>query len=522
MKKFMKKILSRRILFFLSLVAGIWFSFVMFKLQVLPIKFYVLMVVVLLLIILGLYKGQKDKNDRHPIRVTLLKLLNIVLAVALVFGSLKVMEGSNFLESITGGSEQIIEMNVAVLKSSSYDKIADLKEKVFGANTKTDPININTARTKIEEEIDTINMTSYTSDATLLDDLKSQTIDAMIIGSTQLEALDDIETDVTDTLKIVKKIEIKVPKVEATSAKVTKEPFNIFISGTDKEGPISTFALSDVNMIVTINPETKQVLLTSIPRDYFVDIIGMDNVSGKDKLTHSAKGGINCTLETVENFMGIKFNYYAKFNFTSFMNVIDELGGIEIDVPKYKVIGNDEGRFKTKKGNNGKGYVIEPGKQTMNADKALAFVRERKSFVDGDNIRGQNQMLMVKAIIKKCCSPSIITNMTGVFESLENSFETNMSSQDIKSLINMQIDTMTPWDVQTYHLEGDPSQRTLELATVGDITKVNPRGAFITVPYDDSIAQAKGYIEQMMNGEIVKAEKYIHNSSASNSTSSTE
>ena len=108
MKKFMKKILSRRILFFLSLVAGIWFSFVMFKLQVLPIKFYVLMVVVLLLIILGLYKGQKDKNDRHPIRVTLLKLLNIVLAVALVFGSLKVMEGSNFLESITGGSEQII------------------------------------------------------------------------------------------------------------------------------------------------------------------------------------------------------------------------------------------------------------------------------------------------------------------------------------------------------------------------------------------------------------------------------
>ena len=134
MKKFMKKILSRRILFFLSLVAGIWFSFVMFKLQVLPI-------------ILGLYKGQKDKNDRHPIRVTLLKLLNIVLAVALVFGSLKVMEGSNFLESITGGSEQIIEMNVAVLKSSSYDKIADLKEKVFGANTKTDPININTART---------------------------------------------------------------------------------------------------------------------------------------------------------------------------------------------------------------------------------------------------------------------------------------------------------------------------------------------------------------------------------------
>lgn len=504
MKTLMKKILSRRILFFLSLIATICFSFVMLKLQVLPLKYYIAVVVILVLLIIVLYKGQKDKNDRHPVRVTLLKLVNIILAVALVFGTLKVMQGSDFLEAITGGVEQTIEMNIAVLDSSSYNHLSDLKGKTFGGNTKIDPININTAQTNIEEEIGTIELKNYTSDTDLLSDLKSHTIDAMIIGSTYLESLEDIESGITDSLRIVKKIEIKVPKVAANSAKVTKEPFNIFISGTDKEGPINTFALSDVNMIVTINPVTHQVLLTSIPRDYFVDIIGMDNVSGKDKLTHSAKGGINTTLQTVENFMGIDFNYYAKFNFTSFMNVIDELGGITIDVPKYQVIGRNDGVFTTKKGH----YTIKPGINTFNSKEALSFVRERKAFVDGDNVRGKNQMLMVKAIIKKCCSPSIITHMTGVFESLSSSFETNMSASDIKSLINMQIDTMASWDVQTFHLEGDSSKRAFELATVGDVTATNPKGLYITVPYQDCIDQAKGYIEQVMNNEIVKVEEY--------------
>lgn len=508
MKTFMKKILSRRIIFILSLIATICFGFVMFKLQVLPLRYYLLCMAIVLVILLLLYRLQKDKNDRHPIRVTIFKFINIVVAVALVFATLKVMQGSDFLNAITGGSMQTIEMNVAVMKDSSYQVLSDLQGKAFGGNTKSDPIHINSAKTKIEEEINTIQVKDFSSDSDLLDALKTQKISAMIIASTQLQSLEEMESDLEGQLRIVKTIELKIPKVAANSAKVTKEPFHILISGTDKEGPISTFALSDVNMIVTVNPVTNQILLTSIPRDYFVDIIGMDNVSGKDKLTHSAKGGIQCTLETVENLMGIEFNYYAKFNFTSFMNVIDALGGITIDVPKYQVIGRNDGVFKTKKGNDGKGYVIEPGKTTMDADKALAFVRERKAFVDGDNIRGKNQMLMVQALVKKCCSPSIITHMSDVFNSLENSFETNMSAQDIKSLINMQIDNMPSWDVQTYHLEGDSSQRTLELAISGDVTKSNPHGLYITVPYQDSVDQAKGYIEQVMNNEIVKTEDY--------------
>ena len=500
MKTFMKKILSRRLLFILSLVATIFFGFVMFELQILPLKYYIPLMIVLLIFVVSLYFGEKDKHDRHPVRVTFLKLVNIILAVALVFGGLSGMKGSDLLAAITGGGDQTVEMDVVVLKSSAFESLKDLKGKPFGGNTAMDAINVNKCETIIEDEIGNIDVTQLTTYANVISALEKNQISAMIVKAVDLESFDDIEKGFNEKIKIIKKIDIKIPSVSANSAKVTKEPFHILISGTDKEGPIGTFALSDVNMIATINPVTKQVFLTSIPRDYFVDIVGMDGVSGKDKLTHSAKGGMQCTIQTIENFMGIKFNYYAKFNFTSFMNVVDALGGITVNVPKYRVVGRDDGVFVTKKGK----YTIKPGENHFNAKQALSFVRERKAFVEGDTIRGKNQMLMLKAILKKCTSATIITKMDGVSESLKDSFETNMTSQEIKSLINMQVDDMSSWDVQSYHLDGDPSQRTKTLATVGDVTKVNPNGMFITIPDQTSIDQAKQYIQSVMNGEIIK------------------
>lgn len=140
----------------------------------------------------------------------------------------------------------------------------------------------------------------------------------------------------------------------------------------------------------------------------------------------------------------------------------------------------------------------------MDADMALAFVRERKSFVLGDDIRGKNQMLVLKAIIKKCCSPAIITKMDSLFQSLENSFETNMSAKEVQSLINMEISDMAPWDVQSYRLDGDSTKKVFSFATIGDIRSKYPNGLYVTTPYDESLQEAKGYIEKIMNNEIVK------------------
>lgn len=512
----MNKLLSRRVLLILSLLATIVFSAVLFELQLLPLKFYIPLVVIVLLIIFLLYRSENSKKN-SSMKVVVYKLIHMLLSIVLIIGSLYAMKGSNFLSSVTGGGEQIIEMDVVALKSSGYSSLNDLKGLPFGANTSVEPITINKAETLIEDDIGDIDITGYTSNKEVINALNQKNVDALVVKSVDLESFDEIQKGFTDKVKVIKKIEIKVPGVSANSAKVTKEPFNILICGTDQNGSIQTFGLSDVNMIATINPVTKQVLLTSIPRDYFVDIVGMDGVTGKDKLTHSAKGGIDCTIQTVESLLGIQFNYYAKFNFTSFINVVDALGGVTIDVPKYDVVGRDDGVFTTKKGN----YTIKPGKnQTFDAKKALCFVRERKAFVEGDAIRGKNQMLVMKAIIKKCCSPSILTKLDSVFESLSNSFETNLSAQEVKSLINMQIDDSASWDIQSYRLDGDTSQRATSLATVGDVTTVNPRGVFVTYPDEESVSHAESYIQTIMNNEILKVEKE-ETSSEENSTTNT-
>ncbi|MCD7808285.1 MAG: LCP family protein [Erysipelotrichaceae bacterium] len=503
MKKIISALISRKFLFVMTLIAGIFFGYIVYDLQILPIKYFIPMVVILFLFCFLLYVGQNDPDNEHVFRVSFVKLINVLLAIALAFGSLTAMKGSNFLSAITGATTQRIEMNVAVLKSSTnYQSLEDLTGCDFGGNVQ-DSVNVNKTEAMIEDKIGDITVTTYSSYTKLVEALQNYEVPAIIIKAVDIDSLDDIDSGFSDKINIIATFTITVASVSANSANVTSEAFNIFICGTDKTGSIDTFGLSDVNMIVTVNPTTKQILLTSIPRDYYVEIIGMDNVSGYDKLTHSAKGGISCTMETLENLLDIEFNYYAKFNFTSFINVINALGGtITIDVPQYEVVGNDEGYFTTKIGS----YTIYPGENTFDAEEALAFVRERKSFVNGDTVRGQNQMLMLKAIIKKICSTSLITNMDEIFESLADSFETNMSDKEILALINMQLDDNASWDIQTYHLSGSDI-RTFELATVGNVSSVNPDGLYVTQPDEESIALAQSYIEAIMNDEIIKLDE---------------
>ena len=158
----MKKIISRRLLFILTIIAAIFFSFVMFELQVLPLKYYIPLVVMIFLGAFLLYRGEKDKHNQHSIKVTLLKFVNVILAVLLVVGSLYAMKGSDFLAAITGGGDQTIEMHVAVLKDSPYQSLNDLKGKPFGANT-IDAVNINKTEAAIEDEIGDIDVTAASS-----------------------------------------------------------------------------------------------------------------------------------------------------------------------------------------------------------------------------------------------------------------------------------------------------------------------------------------------------------------------
>lgn len=219
-----------------------------------------------------------------------------------------------------------------------------------------------------------------------------------------------------------------------------EEPFNVYISGIDVSGPITTNSRSDVNIIMTVNPNTKQILLTTTPRDYYVTI---PNISGesRDKLTHAGIYGVDASMATLENIYGIDISYYARVNFTSLIKIVDALGGVDV---------NSEYAFTTTHGK----YQIQQGINHMDGETALGFSRERYSFEDGDNQRGKNQEAVLTAILKKAMSPAILMNASQIIDTVGDSVETNMTQDEMAKFINMQLSDGADWTIESQAATG--------------------------------------------------------------------
>ena len=222
--------------------------------------------------------------------------------------------------------------------------------------------------------------------------------------------------------------------------------------------------------------------MVSIPRDTKVNL----HMNGKmDKINHSAMYGINETIQTLEDFLDLKVNYYAKTNFSGVTNIIDALGGVTV---------NSDYAFTTLHGN----YKIVKGKNQMDGDKALCFVRERYALPNGDFDRGKNQQKLLKAIIDKAISPKIITNYNNILSAVEGTFETDMASDDIKALINMQLDDMAEWDMFNVQVTGDPEYTYKTYSQKGQRT-------YVTAPDKDKLEDIKNVIDKVENGEKISS-----------------
>jgi len=254
-----------------------------------------------------------------------------------------------------------------------------------------------------------------------------------------MSMIDDSIEGFSDQVKILYQYGIKTEIKQEKQADVS-EPFNVFISGIDVAGPITTNSRSDVNIIMTVNPQTRKILLTTTPRDYYVTI---PNVSGeqRDKLTHAGIYGVDASMATLENLYGINIDYYARVNFTSLVKIVDALGGVDV---------NSDYEFTTLHGN----YHIQKGMNHMDGDMALGFARERYSFEDGDNQRGKDQEIVLTAIIKKACSPAILKNANELVAGVSDSVQTNMTSEEISKFINQQVADPTEWNVESQAVSG--------------------------------------------------------------------
>lgn len=228
----------------------------------------------------------------------------------------------------------------------------------------------------------------------------------------------------------------------AKSVDVTNEPFNIYITGIDQWEEEKGYDLerSDVNMIVTVNPVTKKVLLTSIPRDSYVML---HTAQAMDKLTHSGVYGVDETLNTVQDWLGIDLNYYVKMNFTAVRDIINAMGGIRV----YSPVEFDSSL---------RPYHYKKGWNDLGGRQALFFARERHAFEGQDSIRVENQQRVMKAIIKKMTSSTtLLTSYDDVMAAAGKNMSTNMASKDMTELVKMQITDLAEWDIESQKVTGE-------------------------------------------------------------------
>ena len=424
----MKKVLS--LLYTLTMI---FLVYLIFKIDILPnnILIIILFGILFIAIILNLIL-LKSKN----------RIINsIVLIIMLITGGI-ILYGANylnntvsFIKEASSIKEEINKYYVVVLDKSEYKKIDDIKAKNVGyvENTPEEVFN------KIDVELD---YNSYSNQLELYKDLDIKKIEAILVSDSYMdimtEEVDNFKenTRVLYTIDIYKKIENINKSVETN-----KEPFTIFISGIDAYGSIGNVSRSDVNILVTVNPNTGKILLTSIPRDYYVRLHGTTGY--KDKLTHAGLYGVNMSISTIEDLIDIDINYYVRVNFNTLIKVIDDIGGIDIYSDHDFIAWPDES------------CKFNQGMNSVGGKCALAFSRERYAYQGGDRHRGQNQQAVISAIIKKVNTDrNLILKYNDILDSLNGTFQTNMQFEDITSFIKNQINNNISWDIESISLDG--------------------------------------------------------------------
>ena len=412
---------------------------------------------------------------RKAEKFTIFFLTLAILVSSVSFFALQQFVGfTSHINSTSNYSEY--SMSVVVLKDSDIKNVTQLNSVTGPTDTDNENIQklIADIKTSQSKELTVEQSTSY---LTAYKSLVSGEAKAIVLNSV-FENI--IESEYPDYASKIRKIYTKNITKEVAAPKVSKnQSFNVYVSGIDTYGPISSVSRSDVNIIMTVNRETKKILLTTTPRDSYVPIADGGN-NQKDKLTHAGIYGVDASIHTLENLYGIDLNYYARLNFTSFLKLIDLLGGVD-------VYNDQEFTAHT----NGKFYPV--GNVHLDSEQALGFVRERYSLADGDRDRGRNQQKVIVAIIQKLTSSEALKNYSDIIRGLQDSLQTNMPIETMMDLVNAQLGSGGSYKVNSQDLKGT--------GRMGLPSYAMPDSNLYMMEIDDSsLAAAKSAIQDVMEG----------------------
>jgi len=415
-------------------VLAVFLLFLIFKYNMLAFR-YLNIVVAILIVALAILCFffiwfKKAKN-----LTLILLLLGILISGTSLFAVGQFIGFTSRLNATSNYSNY--SMSIAVLADSPIDNISQVTSVMGPTGTDKDNIQqlMNDLKATQNKELTVEESRSYLA-----------AYKSLLAGDTKAILLNSvfeniIESEYPDYASKIKKIYTKeLTKTVETPKDVKGDSFNVYISGIDTYGPISSVSRSDVNIIMTVNRETKKILLTTTPRDSYVPIADGGN-NQKDKLTHAGIYGVDASIHTLENLYGIDLNYYARLNFTSFLKLIDLLGGVD-------VYNDQEFTAHT----NGKFYSV--GNVHLDSEQALGFVRERYSLADGDRDRGRNQQKVIVAILQKLTSTEALKNYDGIIKGLQDSIQTNMPLETMMKLVNAQLESGGTYKINSQDLKG--------------------------------------------------------------------
>lgn len=497
MKSSLKSRLPGVLITVLLTVALTLFMAILVKTKLLPTKLLLLAGGIFLLFVLSVCL--LTINSKRTAGMIAGSVMTVVVLVVLMIGTPYLTKAVNTLSKMTGVNVEVADMGVYVKSESSLQTLSDLSGKTVGIMAVLDRENTDKSLEEIQAQIDTLNVAEYASLGELVDGLLQDETSAIVLNTAYLDLLADMEgyEDAAAQLRDIytHQTETVLETVQETKkdngwsikdlfgSKEEEEQedrvFSMYISGIDTYGSVSAKSRSDVNIIATVNVDTRQVLLVSTPRDYYVPLTISNGQ--RDKLTHAGIYGVEVSMGTLEMLYGTEIDYYFRVNFSGFKKIVDALGGITV-YSDYSFSDHSVGY-----------YYFTQGENYLNGDQALAFARERYAFSDGDRQRGRNQMAVIKGVIEKAMSPAILSGYTDLMESVADNFETSMPYDLIAELVRDQLENGGSWNIVATSVTGSDSSGYTYSAG----------NAYVMVPDQDSVDAAIAMIEQVKNGEIL-------------------
>lgn len=422
----------------ISIIIFIVFGIMLYVLDMIPFKYLIIFYIVFGLLYLYLFITSFPKKIKNKFKISSCVFL-ILFATIFGVGIKYLNDTMDFVGVISKDLFQKEVYYVMTLGDSKYKDIKDLDGKSIGIYSSK---NSTKASNELNKKIKNISK-EYKNVVELFEDLQDNKIDAVLINESTKNLLDTDLADMKLKLKEIYKVYVSIEKTDIVKVvDITKKPFNIYVAGGDAYGSIDNVTNTDVNMIITVDPVNRKVLLTSIPRDYYVNLPSFGD-DAYDKLTHAGYYGIEESVKAIENLLDIDINYYVKVNFSTIEGVIDAIKGVDV----YSDYSFNECAYGI--------YHFNKGMNHLNGKQALAFARERKSFSDGDIQRVKNQQKVLTAIIDKVTSSTtLVTNFSQILDSVGNSFSTNMESKNINRFIKMQLNDMQSWSIESQNLVG--------------------------------------------------------------------